>query len=108
LQNGFANRFADKRATLKTYNFFAAEQAFLPVHDKGQTEMSDPPDIINHNGRSLKTICKIVLRKIGKTQIVTVERINPADRKLSFPGFPAPPLSQVWKRFIRSVKMPIL
>ncbi len=42
-----------KRATLKTYNFFTAEQAFLPVHDKGQTEMSDPPNLINHNGRSL-------------------------------------------------------
>ncbi len=40
-------------ATLKTYNFFAAEQAFLPVHGKGQTEMSDPPNLINHNGRSL-------------------------------------------------------
>ncbi len=37
-----------KRATLKTYNFFAVEQAFLPVHDKGQTEMSDPPNLINH------------------------------------------------------------
>jgi hypothetical protein len=30
-------RRTPKRATLKTYNFFAAEQAFLPVHDKGQT-----------------------------------------------------------------------
>jgi len=28
----------------------------LPVHDKGQTEMSDPPDLINHNGRSLITV----------------------------------------------------
>jgi len=32
------------------------EQAFLPVHDKGQTEMSDPPDLINHNGRSLTPV----------------------------------------------------
>jgi len=40
---GFIVFLSYKRATLKTYNFFAAEQAFLPVHDKGQTEMSDPP-----------------------------------------------------------------
>jgi len=28
------SRKSFKQATLKTYNFFAVEQAFLPVHDK--------------------------------------------------------------------------
>jgi len=31
----------------------------LPVHDKGQTEMSDPPNLINHNGRSLNRERKV-------------------------------------------------
>jgi len=38
------------------------EQAFLPVYYKGQTEMSDPPDVIIHYGWSLSLL---LLRKGG-------------------------------------------
>jgi hypothetical protein len=44
------------------------EQAFLPVHDAGQTGMSDPPNFIIHYGRPLT---RLWLRKDEKfTQYV--------------------------------------
>jgi hypothetical protein len=50
------------------------EQAFLPVHDAGQTGMSDPPNFIIHYGRSL--------------MIIFSERsVNIIDYQLSYPLF---------------------
>ncbi|GEM_PF-3842459 len=84
-------KFCNKRATLKTYNFFAAEQAFLPVHDKGQTEMSDPPNLINHNGRSLIIVVATVFVLFSLTSAM-------AEDPVIWPVFSYPPVFIMGKK----------